>query len=76
MDIQMPVMDGCEASKIIRNMQRRDARSVIIFACTANTFKDDRKRALSSGMNDFLAKPVNVEEMLTKISGTRYNGKR
>ncbi len=76
MDIQMPVMDGCTATKIIRDMQRSDAKSVIIFACTANTFKDDRNRALSSGMNDFLSKPINVSEMLSKISVTKYTGKR
>jgi CheY-like chemotaxis protein len=67
MDMQMPVMDGCTAAAEIRKLPRKDAKSVEIFACTANSFKEDRIKALESGMNDFLAKPINISEMLRKI---------
>lgn len=67
MDAQMPVMDGYEAAKKIRGLDRDDAETVRIFACTASTFAEDRKRALDSGMNDFLAKPLNVPDMLNKL---------
>ena len=67
MDMQMPVLDGCGAAQIIRSLQRPDARSVIIFACTANTFQEDRDRARASGMDDFLAKPVEIQTMLGKL---------
>lgn len=69
MDMQMPVMDGCTATKEIRGLDRTDAGSVIIFACTANTFKEDRDKAIQSGMNDFLAKPIDVDAMIKKLSG-------
>jgi len=68
MDMQMPVMDGCEAAKIIRGMDRPDAREIPIFACTANTFREDKERASQSGMNDFLIKPIDVNVLLTKLS--------
>ena len=70
MDMQMPVMDGCEAARAIRKLKRADAGSIYIYACTANTFKEDRDKALGSGMNDFLTKPIDVtvlEEKLSKI---------
>lgn len=68
MDMQMPVMDGCTASREIRKMDRPDAKTISIFACTANTFKEDRARALESGMNDFVSKPIDVESLLEKLS--------
>ena len=68
MDMQMPVMDGCTASAAIRKLARADAKSVIIFACTANTFKEDRERAIESGMDDFLPKPIDVKHMMDKLS--------
>ena len=68
MDMQMPVMDGCTASATIRKLDRADAKSVIIFACTANTFKEDRDRAIESGMDDFLSKPIDVKNMMDKLS--------
>ena len=68
MDMQMPVMDGCTASATIRKLARTDAKSVIIFACTANTFKEDRDRAIESGMDDFLSKPIDVKHMMDKLS--------
>jgi CheY-like chemotaxis protein len=69
MDMQMPIMDGCEATRKIRALDRADAKTIPIFACTANSFKEDRNRALESGMSYFLTKPIDVNEMLSKISG-------
>lgn len=71
MDAQMPVMDGYEASREIRRLKRADAKTVRIFACTASTFTEDRARALESGMDDFLSKPLNVAVMLQKLEAVR-----
>lgn len=71
MDAQMPVMDGYEAARAIRNLRRADAKAVRIFACTASTFTEDRNRALESGMDDFLSKPLNVTVMLEKLEAVR-----
>lgn len=67
MDMQMPVMDGCTAASEIRRLDRPDAKTVIIFACTANTFQEDREKAINSGMNDFLTKPIDVNVLLDKL---------
>ena len=67
MDMQMPVMDGCTASSEIRRLPREDAGSVLIYACTANTFQEDRDMALEHGMNDFLSKPIDVNILLKKL---------
>lgn len=74
MDAQMPVMDGYEASRAIRDLKRADAKTVRIFACTASTFAEDRNRALASGMDDFLSKPLNVTVMLQKLEAVRKGG--
>jgi CheY-like chemotaxis protein len=70
MDMQMPVMDGCEATVQIRRLDREDAGTVLIYACTANNFGEDRERAEQCGMNDFLAKPVDMDKLLQKIEET------
>ncbi|MCM1044190.1 MAG: response regulator [Candidatus Gastranaerophilales bacterium] len=67
MDMQMPVMDGCSASMNIRRLDREDAKTVTIYACTANMFQEDREQALASGMNDFLTKPIDVNVLLKKL---------
>lgn len=67
MDMQMPVMDGCQATEAIRKLDRPDAATVLIFACTANTFKADMDKALQSGMNDFLIKPIDIKALLKKL---------
>ncbi len=71
MDAQMPVMDGYAAARAIRNLPRADAGTVRIFACTASTFEEDRRRALDAGMDDFLPKPLNVGLMLQKLEAVR-----
>lgn len=67
MDVQMQVMNGYEAAKAIRELDRPDAKTVKIFACTANFFRTDRERAIESGMDDFLTKPIDVAALLKKL---------
>ena len=67
MDMQMPVLDGCAATQQIRALPRPDAQTVPIFACTANSFKEDRDKAYASGMNDFLTKPIDIKVLLQKM---------
>lgn len=62
MDIQMPIMDGYEATKIIRSFNNKNAQIPII-AMAANAFEEDRKHALQLGMNEHLAKPVDIEKL-------------
>ncbi len=64
MDVQMPVMDGYQASMAIRSLENKELASVPIIAMTANAFSEDRQRALDSGMNDHVAKPINVEKLI------------
>ena len=61
MDVQMPVMNGHEATKAIRASGRRDAREIPIIAMTANAFAEDEKEALKAGMDIHLTKPVDVK---------------
>ncbi|MCM1244105.1 MAG: ATP-binding protein, partial [Roseburia sp.] len=67
MDMQMPVMDGCTAAAKIRELDRADAKSVVIYACTANMFQEDKEQAMASGMDDFLTKPIDVNVLLKKL---------
>ena len=64
MDIRMPVMDGIEATRRIRTMERPDSRTIPIIAMTANAFDQDSRKSLDSGMNGHLSKPIRVEELL------------
>lgn len=61
MDVQMPVMNGYDATRAIRALDRKDAREIPIIAMTANAFAEDEKEALNAGMNVHLAKPIDVE---------------
>ncbi len=61
MDVQMPVMNGYDATRAIRAMERREARKIPIIAMTANAFAEDVKDALDAGMNIHLAKPIDME---------------
>ena len=71
MDLLMPGMNGFEATKAIRALERPDAAAVRIFASTANTMQEDKERAFASGMDDFIEKPINVKELLKKIQLSR-----
>ena len=62
----MPVMNGYEATKRIRSLDREDAKVIPIIAMTANAFTEDRMRAKEAGMNEHIAKPVDVE-LLVKV---------
>ncbi len=68
MDVQMPRLNGYEATQRIRGLERPDAKSVPIFAMTANAYKEDVDRAFASGMNGHLAKPVDVEQLMKVLS--------
>ena len=67
MDIMMPIMDGYEAAKMIRSLDREDAKEVPIIAMTANAFTEDRIRAKEAGMDEHVAKPVDVELLIKVI---------
>ena len=66
MDVMMPVMDGLEATKAIRMLNREDAKRIPIIAMTANAFEEDRKACLYAGMNEHIGKPINIP-MLKQI---------
>ena len=61
MDVQMPVMNGYEATKSIRALENRELASIPIIAMTANAFEEDKQEALKSGMNGHIAKPIDIE---------------
>ena len=67
MDVQMPVMNGYEATKAIRNCYHPQAKTIPIIAMTANAFSEDVKEALNSGMNKHVAKPIDIEHLKTVI---------
>ncbi len=67
MDVQMPVMDGYEATRAIRKLSDPALASIPIIAMTANAFEEDRKAALESGMNAHVAKPVDMEKLKATI---------
>ena len=67
MDIQMPNMDGYEASKQIRALEDKQKAAVPIVAVTANAFEEDRKNALEAGMNGHLAKPYDIPAIIETL---------
>ncbi len=68
MDVQMPQMNGYEATRAIRSLDRPDAKTIPIAAMTANTFAEDVKNALEAGMNAHLAKPIDIAAMKKLLS--------
>ncbi len=66
MDVQMPVMNGYDATRAIRALKREDAGEIPIIAMTANAFAEDEKEALAAGMNIHLAKPIDIA-LLRKV---------
>lgn len=73
MDIQMPVMDGYEATKQIRGLDKKDAKTIPIIALSANALADDVENALNAGMNEHIAKPIDMEAVW-KILKKYLNG--
>ncbi len=69
MDIQMPVMDGYETTKMIRNLPNRALAHTPIIAMTANAFEEEKKKALSCGMNGHVSKPIDINVLFKTIEG-------
>ncbi len=67
MDIMMPVMDGLDATRAIRSLDRADAATIPIIAMTANAFKEDADKCMAAGMNAHLAKPLDMEKVKQTI---------
>lgn len=75
MDVQMPIMNGYEATKAIRALENPALANIPVVAMTANAFEEDRKTALESGMNAHVAKPINVAKLMEVIGEVLKNGK-
>ena len=75
MDVRMPVMDGLEATRAIRALQRADAATVPIIAMTANAFDDDVQRSLQAGMTAHLSKPVEPQRLFETLGRLIYENK-
>jgi CheY-like chemotaxis protein len=73
MDVQMPVMNGYEATWRIRALEDKTLAQIPIIAMTANAFDEDRKMALMAGMNDFVAKPIEVKKLLKALDAVGEN---
>lgn len=68
MAVQMPRMDGYAATKAIRALKDPEKASLPIIAMTANAFEEDRQNALAAGMNDHLAKPIDIEKLVNTLT--------
>ncbi len=68
MDVQMPIMNGLEATRAIRALDKKNAKTIPIIAMTANAFVEDIKNCTDAGMNDHVSKPVDVDILLSKLS--------
>ena len=74
MDVQMPVMNGYEATRAIRKLEDKALSSLPVLAMTANAFEEDKQEALRSGMDGHIAKPIDMKvlmEMLDEVLGKR-----
>ena len=67
MDIRMPEMDGLEATALIRDLDRSDAKTIPIIALTANAFDEDVQRSLQAGMNAHLSKPIDNDALFSTL---------
>ena len=67
MDVQMPVMNGYDATKQIRALDDPALAGITILAMTANAFEEDKKKALECGMDGFLSKPIVIEELISTL---------
>lgn len=68
MDVQMPNMNGYRATEVIRGMEDEYRKNIPIIAMTANAFEEDRKNAIKAGMNDHIAKPINVIKLMETLA--------
>ena len=68
MDVMMPVMDGLTATKRIRKLKRKDARTVPVIAMTANVFNEDIIAAKEAGMNEHIAKPLDFDKLIHTLA--------
>lgn len=69
MDIQMPLMDGYEATRRIRALENKDKANIPIYAMTANAFEEDRQKALEAGLNGHIAKPIDISKLIAVLKG-------
>ena len=67
MDVQMPVMNGYEATREIRKLENQDLASIPIIAMTANAFEEDKQDALKCGMNGHIAKPIDIQKLFETL---------
>ena len=68
MDIQLPKMDGYKATQTIRHLPDKDKASLPIIAMTANAFEEDKRAAIAAGMNGHIAKPIQVDKLLSTLA--------
>jgi len=77
MDVQMPGMDGIEATQELRRREAKSGRPRnIVIALTANAFDSDRERALAAGMDDFITKPVRLDQLAKTLEQSLKAGRR
>ena len=75
MDIQMPEMDGFEATSVIREMERTIGGHISIIAVTANAMKEDEERCLAAGMDSYVSKPLRMLDLISKVERYSFSGK-
>ena len=68
MDIQMPYMDGYQATEIIRNLPEKEKANIPIICMTANVFSEDKEKAIKCGMNAHISKPINIDTLLQTLA--------
>jgi CheY-like chemotaxis protein len=76
MDVQMPKMDGLEATRLIRAMNMQRLTSLPIIAMTAHVFKSDIEECLKAGMNDHIGKPIDIDDVMKKLNKYLHASKR
>lgn len=75
MDIQMPEMNGYEATRTIRALEDKAKANITILAMTANAFEEDKREALKSGMNAHLSKPIEVDKLIKTLKRSLHSHK-